>query len=153
MSKERELSPNEIELDLILADFGKVSDGKMDLMGAGWSNLVGPHIGPCCLAVMAKVPSSWAGQELHLVLELLDEDGQLVGHAPRLEIKGVNPTSPKPGVPVDLMQAFNFQPFPVVPNRTYQWRATVNGKTSADWHRSFFVGDGTPPKGILRPAS
>ena len=146
-------NPNEIQLNLILADYAKVSDGKLDLLGGGWSSCVGPHVGPCAVVMLAKVPSSWSGQQIEVKLELFDEDGKPVNNAPKAAIKVVPQGGLRPGEPLDLPFAMGVQPFMVIPNRRYEWRATVNGETSSSWQASFFVGDGAPPAGTLRPAS
>lgn len=152
-SFERELSPNQVHLDLILADYGKVAGGKLDLMGAGWSNCQGPHVGPCAVAVIAKVPASWSGQQVLINVHLVDEDGKRVNNAPAAECKLVPTAGPRAGEAIDVPFVLPVPPIMVVPNRRYEWRATVNGETHADWRVGFFVGDGTPPKGMLRPAS
>src|SRR5215211_2385503 len=60
---------------LLLTDYAKVSDGKLDVLGGGWS-VTGP--GPFGFVVAAMIQISWDQTNMpHAVrLELLDADGE-----------------------------------------------------------------------------
>jgi hypothetical protein len=150
-----ENDPNELQLDIWLADYAKVSDNKLDLLGGGWTTWTGSSVGPMAVAIVAKVPSSWEGRTVVVDLELIDEDGRTVTHAPRTQGQLQVKRSPqqRPGEPTDFKLAINMGPVPLVPGRSYSWRVTIDGAMSVDWQASFFVADATPPQGMLRPAS
>jgi|GEM_PF-5395028 len=149
-----EANPNEIELEVTLADFAKVSEGKLDVMGAGWTDWGGgSNVGPMAVVILAKVPASWAGQEITLDVRLVDGDGQFVDHAPNFQVKATSPAGARPGASVTMPLAVNMGPFPLTPNNAYEWRVTVNEDEGTSKRAPFFVHRGTPPHGILRPAS
>ena len=62
---------------MLLADFAQVSDGKLTVVGGGWS-LTGPEPVPFGIAILIRVPWDQANQRHVMRLELLDADGQPV---------------------------------------------------------------------------
>ena len=62
---------------MLLADFAQVSDGKLTVVGGGWS-LTGPEPVPFGIAILIRVPWDQANQRHLMRLELLDADGQPV---------------------------------------------------------------------------
>ena len=61
---------------LILADYARVSEGKLDVLGAGW-NLAGPDPVTMGLGVLIEVPWDQTNRRHSMVVRLLGEDGQL----------------------------------------------------------------------------
>ena len=62
---------------MLLADFAQVSDGKLTVVGGGWS-LTGPEPVPFGIAILIRVPWDQANQRHVMRLELLDADGNPV---------------------------------------------------------------------------
>ena len=65
------------ESDHLLADFAQVADGKLTVVGGGWS-LTGPEPTPFGIAILVHVPWDQANRRHTLRLELVDADGQPV---------------------------------------------------------------------------
>ena len=63
-----------MEKTLILSDYARVADSKLDLIGAGWC-VTGP--GPVTFGVGILFHIGWddANQKHHFILDLLDADG------------------------------------------------------------------------------
>ena len=66
-----------MRVTMLLADFAQVSDGKLTIVGGGWS-LTGPEAVPFGIAILIRVPWDQANQRHVMRLELLDADGQPV---------------------------------------------------------------------------
>ena len=62
---------------MLLADFAQVADGKLIVIGGGWS-LTGPEPTPFGIAILVHVPWDQANRRHTLRLELVDADGQPV---------------------------------------------------------------------------
>ena len=63
-----------VRVTMLLADFAQVSDGKLTVVGGGWS-LTGPEPVPFGIAILIRVPWDQANQRHVMRLELLDADG------------------------------------------------------------------------------
>ena len=61
---------------LILADYARVSEGKLDVLGAGWT-VAGPDEVTMGLGVLVEVPWDQTNRSHQMVVRLLGEDGQL----------------------------------------------------------------------------
>lgn len=146
--EELDGNPNQLQLKLLLGDYAVTTEGKLTLVGGGWSQTTG--LVPSAVALVAKVPSSWSGQTFRLEITLYDEDGNRVAHAPQAQLEIHAGDGPRPGVPSDFTKALNISPFPLIPNRSYTWRATVDGHTRPEWGETFFV---LPTEQQMREAS
>ena len=62
---------------MLLADFAQVADGKLTVVGGGWS-LTGPEPTPFGIAILVHVPWDQANRRHTLRLELVDADGEPV---------------------------------------------------------------------------
>jgi hypothetical protein len=133
---------------MLLADFAQVSDGKLTVVGGGWS-LTGPEPVPFGIAILIRVPWDQANQRHVMRLELLDADGNEVemdmeeGAEPVVFFDDVpfevgRPAGLKPGTPHDFPVAGNSGPLPLEPG-VYEWRLTIDGKTDEDWRLPFSV--------------
>jgi hypothetical protein len=117
----------------MLADSAQAVNGKLYVLGGGWSNQWG--MAPFAIAGKVEVPWNQATSPHTFRLELLDADGQLVdaptaeGNEPLvIEDKfstGVPPGA-TPGYPTDFVLAINFAPLPLDEGR-YEWRFTIDG--------------------------
>jgi hypothetical protein len=134
---------------MLLADFAQVADGKLTVVGGGWS-LTGPELVPFGIALLIQVPWDRANQRHVLRLELLDADGQQVlldtdegSDQPVLFFDDLpfevgRPPGLKPGTYLDFPVAINSAPLPLEPG-LYEWRLTIDGEADPDWRLPFTV--------------
>jgi len=125
--------PNDWRVTALLCDAAQVADGKLYVLGGGWS-VCGP--GPFLhgLAIKVEVPWNAANQKHKLTAELIHQDGSFVsiGEPPE-EVKfGTDfevgrPAGLLPATPLDIPLAVNFGPMELPPGEMYAWRISVNG--------------------------
>ena len=144
-----------MKVTMLLADYVQVSDGKLTVVGGGWS-LTGPEPTPFGIAILVHVPWDQANRRHTLRLELVDSDGRAVtGAAPDgadseiegdpiiflndIEFEVGRPAGIKPGTPLELPLAVNSGPLPLQPGSRYEWRLTINGEGDEDWRLAFSV--------------
>ena len=129
----------------MLADHAQAAEGKLNIIGAGWS-VSGPGPTPFAIAILFEVPWDRANEEHHFKLELVDSDGQEVivptpdGEGP-LVIDGQfevgRPPGVKRGTPLSFPLALNLGPQPLAPGGRYEWRLTVDEESHEDWRLAF----------------
>ena len=122
---------------MLLADSAQVSDGKLYILGGGWT-LTGPYPAPQALAIKFIVDSHELNVAHHWEVVLEDADGRPIiidtpeGPQP-VEVRGDfqagEPEGALPGTPVDVPIAINFGPLPLAPGSRYVWRAIIDGVT------------------------
>ena len=112
-----------VKVTMLLCDAAQVSDGKLYILGGGWS-MTGPE--PVPSAVALKIDVDWHEAEAshHWELFLEDADGRPVlmetaeGTQP-VEVRGEFTVSQPPGIPegspIDVALAVNLGPDPVGP--------------------------------------
>ena len=133
---------------MLLADFAQVSDGKLTVVGGGWS-MTGPEPMPFGIAILIRVPWDQANHRHVMRLELLDADGQPVTVEVEegaesvvffddVEFEVGRPAGVKPGTPLDLPLAVNAGPMPLEPG-VYEWRLTIDSVGDEDWRLPFTV--------------
>jgi hypothetical protein len=120
---------------MLLADAAQVADGKLFILGGGWS-LTGPDPTPSAVAIKLEVDWHETNVQHHWELFLEDADGQPVlmptpdGEQP-IEIRGDfsvgQPEGIIEGTPVDVPMAINLGPIPLKNAMRYTWRLMVNG--------------------------
>jgi hypothetical protein len=66
-----------VKVVLLLADAAQVSDGKLNLLGGGWS-ITGPMPTPSAVAIKIEVPWSDTNVRHEFKLELFTADGDAV---------------------------------------------------------------------------
>ena len=129
----------------MIADFARVANGKLDVIGGGWSmmNAQGPF--GFFVAALFQIPWDQTNAKHTFKLELLDADGQGVpipsGETVRAEgeFEVGRPPGAAPGSYIDVPLAVNFASLPLAPGRRYVWQFGIDGETNADWDREFFV--------------
>ena len=142
-----------MHVTMLLADFAQVSDGKLNVIGGGWS-MTGPQPVPFGIAILIRVPWDQANHRHFMRLELIDADGVAVtvetddGTEPLVffddvEFEVGRPAGVKPGTPLDLPLAVNSGPLPLEPG-VYEWRLTIDGLGDDDWRLPFTVREGEP---------
>jgi hypothetical protein len=134
---------------MLLADYAVVSDGKLTIVGGGWSQ-TGPEPAPFGIALLIQVPWDQANTLHSFKVELLDADGgpvvldsaededqdQEVAFGGEFEVG--RPPGIKPGTPLDFPLAMNSTPLPLEPGR-YEWRLTIDDESRQDWSLAFTV--------------
>lgn len=132
---------------MLLADFAVVAEGKLTIVGGGWS-VTGPAPSPFAIALKIEVPWDQANTQHTMKLELLDADGQAVLVPPGAPTEGQplmvegqfetgRPAGLKPGTPLDVMLAVNVPPQPIPPGGRYEWRLSIDGRSDDDWRLTF----------------
>lgn len=135
----------------MLADSAEVADGKLFMLGGGWTfHLIGA---PMALVIKVDVPWVEANKPHLLKVELFDADGNTVvlpgpvGPAP-VQFEGKfevgRPPGVTPGTDLSMPIAMNLGPMPLVPEKRYEWRISINGESKDEWHLSFSTG--MPPQ-------
>lgn len=135
-----------MKVTLILADFAEAINGKLYIMGGGWS-ITKPEPGPMALALKLEVPWNEANMRHSLLIELVDADGQPVMTAPddgepqptkvQVEFEVGRPPGLTPGTPLDMPLAVNIQRGPLPPGTRFTWRLSIDGHHEEDWAVSF----------------
>jgi hypothetical protein len=120
---------------MLLADSAQVADGKLYILGGGWS-VTGPDPTPSAVAIKVGVDWHEFNTSHHWELFLEDADGKLVSfdtpEGPQvIEVRGdFSATAPEGvpvGTPVDVPIAVNFGPIPLEPSARFTWRMVING--------------------------
>jgi hypothetical protein len=136
-----------VKATLLLADYAVVSDGKLTIVGGGWSQ-TGPEPAPFGIGLLIQVPWDQANTMHSFAVQLLDADGESVvvdtdeeGEQPVAfggDFEVGRPPGLKPGTPLDFPVAMNSTPLPLEPGR-YEWRLTIDGESRQDWTLAFTV--------------
>ena len=105
----------------MLADSAQVSEGKLHILGGGWS-VTGPPA-PSAIALLVEVPWDQTNRRLEWRLELVDSDGYPVmtpdgegGENPIVmggEFEVGRPPGTPQGAPIGLPVALNLSPLPL----------------------------------------
>ena len=126
-----------VKVTMLLCDAAQVSDGKLYILGGGWS-MTGPD--PVPSAVALKIDVDWHEAEAshHWELFLEDADGRPVlmetadGTQP-VEVRGEFTVSQPQGIPegspIDVALAVNLGPIPLAPGTRFAWRLTIDGES------------------------
>lgn len=136
-----------MKVTLMLCDFAQTSEGKLNIIGGGWS--VRGALSPMSIALKIEVPWHESNRPHQWRLKLLDADGNAVmlgdpaGGGEPFEIEGQFEVGRPPGLPegtpLDLPIGVNFQPFPLPPGRRFLWELSIDGATRDDWHVAFLT--------------
>ena len=146
--------PSPIEAHLLLCDAAQTdSNGKIHMLGAGWST-IGSPMGPTAVAALINVPWDRTNEKIALELVLLSADGQMVllagpmGDQPlqvTSEIEVGRPPGVVVGTPIPVPFSMNVGPLQLSPGR-YEWRLTLGGESfSAPFTVIATPGAGLPP--------
>ncbi len=141
-----------MKVTMLLADYAQVADGKLIVVGGGWS-ITGPDPAPFGIAILVHVPWDQANRRHTLRLELVDADGRPVTvpsddedgeEAPvvfldDIEFEVGRPAGIKPGTPLELPLAVNSGPLDLEPGGRYEWRLSIDGAGDEDWRLAFSV--------------
>jgi hypothetical protein len=134
---------------LLLADAAQAVEGKLYVLGAGWS-VTGPQPAPMAIALKLDVPWDQANTRHRWRLELVDADGEPVslGESGAIfieqEFEVGRPPGVKPGTALDYVVAMNITPLPLEPARQYAWTLTIDGDGRDDWRLPFSTRPAAP---------
>jgi hypothetical protein len=141
-----------MRVTMMLADAAHVADGKLYILGGGWS-LTGPDPTPSAVVVKLEIDRHETGISHHWELFLEDADGQLIildtPEGPQtVEVRGEfeagEPVGIPEGAPIDLPIAINFGPLPLMPGARFTWRLVIDGNTPNGGALSFSTRSATP---------
>ncbi|TMM19670.1 MAG: hypothetical protein E6G01_01725 [Actinobacteria bacterium] len=141
-----------MKVTMLLCDSAQVADGKLFILGAGWS-MIGPEPAPSAVALKIEVGWHEALQPHHWELYLVDADGRDVNidtpEGPRpVEVRGDfhvgRPTGVPEGSPSDVALAVNLGPVPLAAGSRYTWRLSIDGETDEGWELGFSTRPSVP---------
>ena len=134
------------QVTMLLADSAQVADGKLYILGGGWS-VTGPGPVPAAIALTIHVPWDQANADHTWRLELVDADGDPVlmaipdGEQPvemQGEFKVGRPADSKPGSRMDVPVAINLPGgHPTPPGGRFEWRLWIDDETRDEWRLPF----------------
>lgn len=143
---------------MLLADSAQAVDGKLYILGGGWS-VTGPDPTPSAIALKIEVPWDATNRKHSVLLQMVDIDDQPVtvetpiGEQP-IEIKSEfevgRPPGVKAGTAIDLPMAINLGPLPLPPGNQYVWKLSIDDESREEWRVVFTV---RPPQPIASKAS
>lgn len=134
-----------MKVTMMLADSAQAVDGKLYVLGGGWS-ITGPDPIPSAIAVKIEVPWDEANKKHILKLALFDEDGRSVkiptptgdvAVEMGTDFEVGRPPGLKPGTALDFVFAVNIGPLPLAPDGRYVWQLSIDGQGNADWQLAF----------------
>jgi hypothetical protein len=124
-----------LDATIILCDAAEVSNGKLYILGGGWTHLLRPNQPTnVALAIVVRVPLDEAGRQHKLEVSLLKDNGEPVriGDDPvrvegAFEVGGA--AGVKPGRELRAPVALQFGL--VLPPGDYVWELRINGEPAA----------------------
>ncbi|MHB1981452.1 MAG: DUF6941 family protein [Sulfobacillus sp.] len=140
-----------IQAILMLADSAQVVDGKLFVLGGGWT-LTGPRPSPMALVAQLQVPRCESDTKHVVRFELLTDDGgpYLVPTGPtseaaqapmviETEVAVAGSSDLRAGALVSIPVAINLSPLQLSPGQRYSWRLSIDGRTNPGWQAQFDV--------------
>jgi len=130
-----------METILLLCDYAEALNGKLYVMGGGWT-MCPP--GPRSMSVAARILVPWGETNVRhrLTLMLQDDSGCIVelGDPPvKVRHEGEFEVGRPPGVPagteLDFTAVTGFMGLPLEPDKSYRWQLEIDGEPAA--HASF----------------
>lgn len=134
-----------MKVTMMLADFAQVADGKLTVVGGGWT-MIGPDPSPFAIAVLIEVPWDRTNEQHEFRFDLVDQDGAAVimetpDGSGEISIGGQfevgRPPGVKRGTPISFPAAINLGPQPIPPGGRYEWRLSVNDESAEEWRLPF----------------
>lgn len=131
------------QVTVLLGDFVRAVDGKLDVLGAGWDTMRLDTPAPFGIGMLVDVLPA-AATRFAVELWLEDADGRQVlnGDGNPIHMRVDVETSPPPdrgGVPLTVPLAVNFSPLTGLDAGRYRFVAAVDGRTRPHWSRSFSI--------------
>lgn len=144
-----------MKLTLLLADWAEVLNGKLYVMGGGWTE-TGPAPGPSAIAAIIEVPWDETNRKHTVKFQLVDGDDQPVmiaapTGAQRVEVAAEfevgRPPGVLPGTSFNVPIAMNIGPLPLPPGKVFVWRCSIGDQAAAEWAMTFRTRAGPPATG------
>jgi hypothetical protein len=116
----------EPSITILLADAAQISDGKLNMLGAGWSIITTPT-GPFSVVIHAQVPWTLTNTKMAWSLDLIDSDGHPIvldeSQGP-IHMEGFlesgRPSGVEAGTTIYVPFVFPFLGMPLMPGK-YEW--------------------------------
>ena len=131
----------EPKVTILLADAAQISEGKLNMLGAGWSIITTPT-GPFVVVIHAQIPWNLTNTKMPWSLDLLDTDGHPVSpgesqDAIHMEgfVESGRPAGLESGTAIYVPFVFPFFGMPLEPGK-YEWHFKL-GDTEETY--SFFA--------------
>jgi hypothetical protein len=132
-----EVSTSPVVLTLLLGDVARVAEGKLDILGAGWSVTRTPaNLG---VGMLVEIPWAEIGPAHRIEVVLQDEEGQVLTKEdgePVLKIDAELGAHRPPGVvlglPVTIPIAITCTGVPLAPGHRFRLQAAVDGHDCPD---------------------
>ncbi len=120
---------------MLLCDAAQTAEGKLYILGAGWSNMPANFPTDMSLAIKLTIPWNMANEPAGLRASLVNADEQVVdfGVGPvelETEVEVGRPPGMKRGSPLDVSMAFNFPGVRLMPG-DYAWKLDIDGEEKA----------------------
>ena len=124
-----------VKVTMMLADSAQVADGKLYILGGGWS-LMGPEMVPSALVIKLDLDWHETDRTFHWEIFLEDADGgPVLFEGPEgleaIEIRGelsaARPEGAMEGITVDVPMAINMSAMPLQPSARYSWKLLIDG--------------------------
>jgi hypothetical protein len=123
---------------MMLADAAQVAEGKLYILGGGWSVTSGKL--PSALAIKIEVPWSDANQPHTLGIRLLDSDGNEVVDLTTETFEVGRPAGIPTGTAIDHVLAIQMGPLMMLePGERYVWELSIDDHVADEWRCSFYV--------------
>lgn len=144
------ITPSEwitVNLNLILADYVRIADGKLDVLGGGWETIqvVDGFIGPHALGIVVEIPFTELETHHTMTIRLLTNENALVFGADGEPIFVANAefwAEKHPGIsPGYSAMAKMPLPIPQLPVSAgrYKYQVEINNHSQPDWEIPFTV--------------
>ncbi len=134
---------------ILLADNAQAVNGKLYILGGGWSATSAIPPSPMAIVILVKVPWGETNKKHICNLSLEDADGGPVlvptpmGDQPlvlKAEFEVGRPAGIPPGFDLDVPIAVNLQPIPSIkPAAIYVWKLAIDGQTDDQWRATFYT--------------
>jgi hypothetical protein len=123
---------------MLLADAAQVSDGKLYVLGGGWSVTTG--MVPSALAIKIEVGWNEANEEHKLAIRLRDSDGNTVLDLATQTFEVGRPAGLPPGTAIDHVLAIQMGPLAMLQaGERYIWELEIDGEVHDEWRCAFYV--------------
>jgi hypothetical protein len=133
-----------VEIRPIIADYVQVSNGKLTVVGGGWSRMSVP--GPLGIGGIVQVPPPMHDTDINVRVELCDADGASVSPANQDDNPiffgfplNLTPSEEDANETFHVPFAFNI-PMLLIPSGDYVWRVSANGVSRDHWRLPFRMG-------------
>lgn len=148
-----------ISVAMILASVAQVQEGRLVVVGGGWSVRDPEPAGTAAIGVMLYLPREMLGKTVSTRLALedaaseevavvpLNEDGEPMGDPAGIEIHGdITPAGlkdPALTTPLVVPLTATLPPFRLPPGQEFRWQLYLDGETRPEWALAFRT---TPPE-------